>query len=145
MIAEALATTRRLTKEGRTPPWSFPPAEERRFPFDLPFQPGEVTHGIFEAWLTFAMFENAHRGHLGMPLDEYRRSLGELLSPMTGVAASNPFAWFRTERSVEEITDPTGQNRMVGVQRPPGVAADLAIGRERPDHVGERAMVIGDG
>ncbi len=112
--AEALATTRRLTKEGRNPPWSFPPAEERRFPFDLPFQPGEVTHGIFEAWLTFAMFENAHRAHLGMPLDEYRRSLGELLSPMTAVAASNPFAWFPTERSVEEITDPTAQNRMVG-------------------------------
>jgi hypothetical protein len=34
---------------------------------------------------------------------------------------------------------------MIGVQCPPGVAADLAIGRERPDHVGERAVVIGDG
>jgi acetyl-CoA C-acetyltransferase len=60
------------------------------------------------------MFENAHRAHLGVALDEYRRSLGELLSPMTGVAASNPFAWFPTERSVDEITEPTAQNRMVG-------------------------------
>jgi acetyl-CoA C-acetyltransferase len=112
--AEALATTRRLTKEGRAPAWSFPPSEKRRFPFDVPFHPGEVAHSIFEAWLTFAMFDNAHRGHLGVPLDEYRRTLGELLSPMTGVAAANPYAWFPTERSPDEIIGPTEQNRMVG-------------------------------
>jgi acetyl-CoA C-acetyltransferase len=111
---EALATKRRLAKDGRKPAWSFPPDQKRPFPFDVPLHPGEVANGIFEAWLTFALFENAHRAHLGAGMDEYRRSLGELLAPMTAVAASNPHAWFPTTRTVEEIIGPSGQNRMVG-------------------------------
>ncbi|HEY1990574.1 MAG TPA: hypothetical protein VGG43_13980 [Acidimicrobiales bacterium] len=112
--SEALATKRRLAKEGRKPAWSFRPDERRPFPFDVPPHPGEVTHSIFEAWLTFALFENAHRAHLGMGLEEYRRSLGQLLAPMTAVAAANPDAWFPVLRGVEEILGPTVQNRMVG-------------------------------
>ena len=111
---EALATKRRLAKEGRKPAWSFPPDQRRPFPFDVPFHPGEVAHNIFEAWLTFALFENAHRAHLGAGLEEYRQSLGELLSPMTAVAAANPHAWFPTVRGAQEIIGPTAENRMVG-------------------------------
>ncbi len=112
--AEALATRRRLAKEGGKPEWSFRPDERRPFPFDVPPHPGEVANSIFEAWLTFALFENARRAHLGTDLATYRRSLGELLSPMTAVAASNPYAWFPTARAVDEITGPTAANRMVG-------------------------------
>ncbi|MHB1711901.1 MAG: acetyl-CoA synthetase [Acidimicrobiales bacterium] len=111
---EALATRRQLAKEGRKPGWCFPPGEKRPFPFDVPFHPSEVAHHVFEAWLTFAMFENAHRARMGADLDEYRHSLGSLLAPMTAVAASNPYAWFPTVRGVEEIIGPTGENRMVG-------------------------------
>jgi acetyl-CoA C-acetyltransferase len=112
--SEALATKRRLAKEGRKPAWSYPPAERRPFPLDVFPHPGEVTHSIFEAWLTFALFENAHRAHLGSGLEEYRRSLGELLSPLTAVAAANPHAWFPIVRGVDEIIGPTADNRMVG-------------------------------
>ncbi len=112
--AEALATKRRLRKAGERPQWSHPPGEKRPFPFDMPVHPGEVAHHIFEAWLTFALFDNAHRAHLGAGLDEYRRQLGELLSPMTAVAAANPDAWFPVARSVDEIVGPAPDNRMVG-------------------------------
>ncbi len=112
--AEALATKRRLKKEDRKPPWSFPPAERRPFPRDVLPHPGEVAHGIFEAWLTFALFENARRAHAGVDLAAYRRALGELLAPLTAVAAANPYAWFPTSRPVEEILGPTPENRMVG-------------------------------
>jgi acetyl-CoA C-acetyltransferase len=112
--AEALATRRRLRKAGERPSWSHPPAEKRPFPFDMPVHPGEVAHQVFEAWLTFAMFDNAHRAHLGTPLDEYRHQLGQLLSPMSAVAAANPDAWFPVARGVDEIVGPTPENRMVG-------------------------------
>ena len=112
--SEALATKRRLAKEGRKPAWSFRPGERRPFPLDVFPHPGEVTHSVFEAWLTFALFENAHRANLGSGLEEYRRSLGELLSPMTAVAAANPHSWFPIVRGVEEIIGPTADNRMVG-------------------------------
>ena len=44
----------------------------------------------------------------------YRRQLGELLAPMTEVAAANPYAWFPVERTAEELVTPTAENRMVG-------------------------------
>ena len=63
--AEALATVRRLKKAGEKPQWSFRPAEKRPFPMDMDFDPSEITHAVFEAYLTFALFDNARRAHLG--------------------------------------------------------------------------------
>ncbi len=76
--------------------------------------PAEVAHEVFQAWLTFAIFDNARRGHLGVGLDEYRRQLGELLAPFTDIAAANPLAWFPVARSADEIITATPENRMVG-------------------------------
>ncbi len=110
---EALATIRALKKAGARPSWSFPPEERRRFPFDVPFNQSELDHGIFQAWLTFALFENARRARLAMPLSDYRGYLGQLLSTMTEVAAKDKGAWFAIQRSAEEILGPSPANRMV--------------------------------
>jgi acetyl-CoA C-acetyltransferase len=111
--AEALATVRRLKKAGEKPQWSFRPAEKRRFPMDMDFDPSEITHAVFEAYLTFALFDNARRAHLGRGLDEHRAQLGRVLAPMTAVAAASPHAWFPVERSAEEIVTANPDNRMV--------------------------------
>lgn len=112
--AEALATRRRLKKAGEKPQWSHRHPDPPSFPFEDPFHPAEMAHQVWEAWLTFAMFDIARRGHLGVNPDDYRRAAGELLAPMTKVAASNPHAWFPVERTVEELITPTAENRMVG-------------------------------
>jgi acetyl-CoA C-acetyltransferase len=111
--AEALATVRRLKKAGEKPQWSFRPAEKRPFPMDMDFDPSEVTHAVFEAYLTFAMFDNARRAHLGRGLDDHRAQLGRVLAPMTAIAAASPHAWFPLARSAEEIVTATPDNRMV--------------------------------
>jgi acetyl-CoA C-acetyltransferase len=111
--AEALATVRRLKKAGEKPPWSFKPAERRPFPMDMDFLPSEISHSVFEAFLTFALFDNARRAHLGRSLDDHAAALGRLLAPMTEFAAANPLAWFPTARTAGEITTPTPDNRMV--------------------------------
>ena len=112
--AEALATVRRLKKAGEKPQWSFKPAEKRPFPMDMQFHPSEISHQVFEAYLTFALFDNARRAHLGRGLDEHRAALGRLMAPMTEVAASSPGnAWFPVARSAEEIITETPDNRMV--------------------------------
>jgi acetyl-CoA C-acetyltransferase len=112
--AEALATVRRLKKAGEKPQWSYKPAEKRPFPMDLKFHPSEISHQVFEAYLTFALFDNARRAHLGRGLDEHRAALGRLLAPMTEVAASSPDqAWFPVARTAEEIVTATPDNRMV--------------------------------
>jgi acetyl-CoA C-acetyltransferase len=112
--AEALATQRRYKRRGERYPYSFKPGERRPFPWEAPFHPAEVAHEVFQAWLTFALFDNARRRHMGVGLDEYRRELGELLAPFTEVAAANQNAWFPVARSADEIITPTPENRMVG-------------------------------
>jgi acetyl-CoA C-acetyltransferase len=111
--AEALATVRRLKKAGERPQWSFRPAEKRPFPMDMEFDPSEIAHSVFEAYLTFALFDNARRAHLSRGLDEHRAALGRVMAPMTAIAAASPHAWFPVARGADEIVTATSDNRMV--------------------------------
>ena len=79
--AEALATVRTLKKAGEKPQWSYKPAEKRPFPMDMEFDPSEISHAVFEAYLTFALFDNARRAHLGRGLEAHRAALGEASCP----------------------------------------------------------------
>jgi acetyl-CoA C-acetyltransferase len=112
--AEALATQRAYKKRGERYPYSYKPDEKRPFPWESPPDPIEIAHDVFQAWLTFAVFDNARRARVGAGLDEYRAGLGAMLAPMSAVAAENPHAWFPTARSAAEIVTPAPDNRMVG-------------------------------
>jgi acetyl-CoA C-acetyltransferase len=112
--AEALATQRMYKKRGERYPYSFKPEQKRPFPWEAAFHPAELAHEVMQAWLTFAIFDNARRGHLGVGLEEYRRQIGEMMAPMTKIAAANPHSWFPVERSVDNIVEPRSDNRMVG-------------------------------
>ncbi|HZN14811.1 MAG TPA: hypothetical protein VFB78_11115 [Acidimicrobiales bacterium] len=112
--AEALATRRQLKKAGEKPQWSHPDPNRPAFPFPDPFHPAEMAHQVWEAWLTFALLDIARRGRTGASPDAYRQAEGELLSPMSRVAAANPYAWFPVERSAAELITATPDNRMVG-------------------------------
>ena len=110
---EALDTRKRLKRQGRKPEWSHASPKRLPPPFDDPFHPAEVAHEVFQAYLTFAVFDIARRAHLKLSPEENRRRLGQLLAPMTCVAAANPYAWFPSERTGEEIINVTPINRMV--------------------------------
>lgn len=110
---EALATKKRLKQEGRKPEWSFRPEQKRGMPFDDPFHPAEIAHEVFQAYLTFAVFDVARRAHLGLSPEENRRQLGELMAPLSEVAAKNPRAWLRRAHSPQELIEVTPENRMV--------------------------------
>ncbi|HEX2738195.1 MAG TPA: acetyl-CoA synthetase, partial [Acidimicrobiia bacterium] len=112
--AESLATVRNLKKAGERPPWSFRDPDKKPFPFEAPFHPAEIAHEVFQAWLTFAVFDNAWRAGHALGLDEHRRRLGEMWAGFNAVAVKNPDAWFRTARDAAEIATPTPSNRMVG-------------------------------
>ena len=112
--AEALATQRAYKKRGERAKYSFKPEDKRAFPWESPADPVEIAHEVFQAWLTFAVFDNARRAARGEKLDDYRDQIGEMLAPMTRVAAANPNAWFPTARDPEEIVSAAPDNRMVG-------------------------------
>jgi acetyl-CoA C-acetyltransferase len=112
--AEALATQRKAKQRGVRVPYSFRPEERRPYPWEAPLHPAEIAHEVFQAWLTFAVFDNARRAHLRTGLDEYRRGIGEMMAPLTEIAAHNADAWFPIARTAEEIVTPTATTRMVG-------------------------------
>jgi acetyl-CoA C-acetyltransferase len=111
--AEALSTVRRLKKAGERPQWSYRPTEKRPFPMDMEFDPSEISHAVFEAYLTFALFENARRAHLGRGLAAHQAAIGAVMARMTEVAARSPYAWFPVLHSAEEVATATADNRMV--------------------------------
>ena len=113
VAGEALATVRRLKKEGARPEWSHREPVRRPFPFEAPLHPSEVAHRIFQAYTTFAMRDVARRAHLGVGVEEYRASIGRLFAPMTEVAAANPHAWFPAVRAPAELVEATPANRVV--------------------------------
>jgi acetyl-CoA C-acetyltransferase len=112
--AEALDTVRRLKKAGERAQWSHRNPEKVPFPFEAPFHPAEVAHEVFQAWLTFAVRDVARRARVGVAPDAYRERIGDLLEPMTHVAAENPYAWFPEVQSAERLITPTSDNRMIG-------------------------------
>ena len=73
----------------------------------------EMRYGLVMPPDVYPLFENALRAWRGQDLDTHRKSMGDLFSKFTEVAAANPYAWFPTERSAEEITTPTPTNRMI--------------------------------
>jgi acetyl-CoA C-acetyltransferase len=112
--AEALDTKRQAKKTGERLPWSFKAEKPAPFPFEAPFHPAETAHNVFQAWLTFPVFDIARRARLGVSPDDYRQKIAQLLAPMSRVAATNPYAWFPKARSVAELREATPENRMVG-------------------------------
>ncbi len=61
----------------------------------------------------YPMFENAMRASRGLDLETHKKSMGDLFTKFTDVAAANPYAWFPTARSSEELTTATPTNRMI--------------------------------
>jgi acetyl-CoA C-acetyltransferase len=113
VAGEALATVRRLKKDGTRPEWSHRDPVKKPFPFEAPFHPSEVAHQVFQAYTTFAMRDVARRAHLGVPVDDHQAAIGRLFAPMTEVAAASPYAWFRQVRSATELIEVTPANRVV--------------------------------
>ncbi len=61
----------------------------------------------------YPIFENAFRAKLGLSIDQHKAHMGSLFSKFTEVAEQNPYAWFPTRRSSEELTKVTQLNRMI--------------------------------
>lgn len=84
----------------------------------LGWSDAEGAHGLVWPHLVYAVYENARRAHLGLGFDEHAARMGRLMAPFSEVAARNPYAWFPTARSAEELVTITPENRMVAFPYP---------------------------
>jgi acetyl-CoA C-acetyltransferase len=113
--AEAVNTVRRARQRGVELPWT-PQGNASGMIGDkrMGSREIEVKHGAVAPIQVYPLFENALRAHHGWSLGEHRQQLSKLCGTMSGVAAKNPYAWFRDGKSGELITTPTAENRYVG-------------------------------
>jgi acetyl-CoA C-acetyltransferase len=118
--AECLATQLAAIKQGFDLAWG---SGENGDPGGDPVEigdmrPGTTAHeksfGLNFPVNAYPLFENAIRGAKHRTIDEHLAALGRLFSPFSRAAAENPFAWFPTFRSPEEISTPSEKNRFVG-------------------------------
>lgn len=118
--AEAVATLRGLGKLGVTPAWT--PHRDTDVPRWGDMRAGvsdlESAHGAREAYVTFALVENAFRAARGQSLDAAAREIGAFAERSAAIAAANPYAWFRDAKSAATLTTVAPQNRMVAFPYP---------------------------
>ncbi|MGH7893294.1 MAG: acetyl-CoA acetyltransferase [Candidatus Binatia bacterium] len=127
--AEAVHTLRALGKRSIEPAWT------PHRPTDVPrwgdMRAGtsalESQHGMREAFVTFALVENAFRAARRQSLPDARREIGAFAERCTHVAATNPCAWFREAKSAATLTTVTGANRMVAFPYPKYLNAILEV------------------
>ncbi len=114
--AESYASRSAARKCGERPPWKREPGT-----LDLvgdlrpATTPIEDQHGLIVPSDIYALFENARRYDKGQSLEEHRQEIADLCAEMGRVAAKNPYAWFRQERSAEDFCTISDRNRMVAV------------------------------
>lgn len=78
----------------------------------------EALYGLKQPPDIYPLFENAFRARLELDLPTHKKRMGDLFTGFTRVAAANPYAWFPTERSPEELTTVTPANRMISFPYP---------------------------
>jgi acetyl-CoA C-acetyltransferase len=115
--AEAWRTRMRLRARGIRPNWT---KQDESVPFAVGANEGVPMAGHAEDRIklslpahVYPMFEQAVRIAAGESSDTHLRRIGELWSPFSDVAATNPHAWSRTALSADDIWRPSPDNRMI--------------------------------
>lgn len=112
--AESYASRSTARKCGQSPPWKREPGTLNLVGDTRPATtPIEDRHGLIVPSHIYALFENARRHEKKQTLEEHRQEISELCAAMGRVAADNPHAWFRQQRSEEDFCTVSSQNRMV--------------------------------
>ena len=103
--AEALATQRAYKKRGERYPVLVQARREAPVPVGVAARSGRGRARGLPGVAHVRGLRQRAPARLGLGLDEYRAEIGEMLAPMTAVAAANPHAWYPVERTADEIVD----------------------------------------
>ena len=113
---EALSTGRHLVKSGQTVDWSEDidePVDDRGAAIDF-LTHDELANGLITPPLFHGLMENARRASEGANIVQWQRAMASLFSPLSQVAAGNPFAaQHQRAFSPEELLSVADGNRMV--------------------------------
>lgn len=118
--AEYIASMLAAVKQGVDLGWATGPDSD---PGSDPLEIGDMRagttdyerrHGLAFPVNVYPLFENGLRAMKRRSPAEHLKWLGQFFSPFTKIASENPYSWFPTYRSPEEISTPSEKNRFVG-------------------------------
>ena len=118
--AECGQTQARARRAGVELDWQEAPGEpDERFGVELKMRHRiEAQRGIAQPIEMYPIFENALRHARGESLAEHIERVSELWAGFSRVAAGNPHAWIREEKTAQEIRTPSAINRPVSFPYP---------------------------
>ena len=118
--AECGQTQARARRAGVELDWLEAPGEpDERFGVELKMRHRiEAQRGIAQPIEMYPIFENALRHARGESLEGHIERVSELWAGFSRVAAGNPHAWIREEKTAEEIRTPSAINRPVSFPYP---------------------------
>ncbi len=118
--AECGQTQARARRAGVELDWQEAPGEpDERFGVELKMRHRiEAQRGIAQPIEMYPIFENALRHARGESLDGHIERVSELWAGFSRVAAGNPHAWIREEKTAAEIRTPSAINRPVSFPYP---------------------------
>ena len=126
--AEAGATRNMARKQDAHLPWNVRGTPENVVGDQrLGFNESESKHGAVAPIRVYPLFENAIRSHLGQTIAEHQHYVAQLCSRFTQVAAKNPYAWFPTARTPEEVETISPENRWVCFPYPKRMNAIMEV------------------
>lgn len=73
----------------------------------------EIAHGLVSPIQAYPLFENAIRKQKKRSINDHLLAMGELFAPFTVVAEKNPFSFYGTRRSAEELASVSRENRFI--------------------------------
>lgn len=89
--------------------------------------PTESAVGLGAPIFMYALMESAMRGKLGEDPEQHQKTIGELWSRFSAVAAENPYAWQPEKLTAEQIATPSVDNRMVSTPYTKLLCANLQV------------------
>ncbi|HLY82126.1 MAG TPA: hypothetical protein VKQ71_04030 [Acidimicrobiales bacterium] len=87
----------------------------------------EARHGMTAPIHCYPLFENALRAEAGRTVEDHQRFLGTLMAANAAVAAANPYAWFPTAYTPDEIVTVTPDNRWICFPYPKRMNAIMEV------------------
>src|SRR5438270_7402670 len=127
--AEAMYTRLRARKVKAWLDWEQQPADAEPSQLLGDDRPGvsddEMARSIMLPIQVYPVFENALRAAAGKSIEEHQRKIASLWSRFSAVAARNPHAWSRQERTADEIATVTADNRWIGFPYTKAMNANL--------------------
>ena len=92
------------------------------FPHKKPWMAGDLRDPVTELEMKYGLtlpihfypfFENALRHHEGLTVEEHKKELGKFCADMSEIAADNPYSWFQTPKTADEISVISESNPMI--------------------------------